>query len=652
MSEMIPATKNLGKKYASLSIDRGGSKKGDLFRLVSVEDNTTYEVHWYDLETKELINNFSGTLQTAGDFQEISPAMSVSAETKSITGTSVFEADKPFLLMQYSYSGSWDESSYDPFMFVVAPVEQYVTHTMVQTPSNKTYAENFLNIIVQHNSDTKDKSDLESLTINDQKISDLMPSFKTNQIPGTNLYWAKIKIKQGAYQIKGNGNVKFSAFIYGIKSVDCYGWTASFANKPINEIDTLAPVVTYDNKESNSGSWKIRIEENRTFYGDNINQVDSKVWFAPINYIDNQYGLSSINFKNPQLDFEWEFAPHDNYEITLEVEDLYEYAELNFFVADYVGNVTLDQIKYYPNLLELETEENLDFGKINITSTTDQILTFKNIADINYNIHSVTLSNGSKFNLLYDFEEQKILKGESIDIPIRYAPTVSSDKDTDTLRITTDNIVHTWILKGKAFEEKEVLTINKGGILDFGKVILGEKASEQLEITNDGNVDIDIVSIYLSDGNHFAVDNSLIGSVLKVGHSKTIIAYFEPKDTAGTKVDSLIIESSNAKYSCLFAGYADTDISVAEKDSKNIIKVSPNPVQATTNIQVELPYTSHITVVLYSAEGQFIKSLFEGICNKEDKFLEFDATNLASGTYTLVIELPNRQYSTQIIVSK
>jgi hypothetical protein len=105
---MMQPINALSRKYASLSLDRNGSTKGDLFRIMAVEANTSYSVKWYDLNTKQQLGNVDGVLQNAGEFAEISDVLNVDPTAKSITGSSVFEADKPIMLMQYSYSSNWD----------------------------------------------------------------------------------------------------------------------------------------------------------------------------------------------------------------------------------------------------------------------------------------------------------------------------------------------------------------------------------------------------------------------------------------------------------------------------------------------------------------------------------------------------------------
>ncbi len=652
LSEMIPATKTLSTEYASVCLERGGSEKGDLFRLVSVEDNTNYMVKWYDLETKQIINSKHGVLTNAGDFTEISSTLTADASTTSITGSSVFTADKPFMLMQYSYSSGWDGATYDPFMWVVTPTDQYVTHAIVQTPSNKSFAENYINIIAKHDPTDVNKVGLKSLSIDDVYITDVSPAFTSNQIPGTNLFWARLPVATGPHIITGNGNVTFGAYIYGFKSVDSYGWPAALASKPMDEIDSLPPVITYDNKTSNSGTWKIRIQENQNNTDGEISEVDSKVWFEPITLIEDKYGLKSTNFKTPHIDFEWEYDGHDDYEVTLEVDNMYQYAEANFFVADYAGNIALEQIKYYPNLMTLEDDAILDFGAIPINNSKQNVLNLINSSDVKYNIKSIELEGSEAFSVVTESTPNELNVSHSILLEIKYNPTDISDHDEAVLRIKTDNIIHEWTLTGSAFSDEEILAFDNSGGIDFGKVMIGHLAASTIKISNKGSVDINIESISMVDGSNFYVDNSANGTVLEAGESLEFDATFAPKDLTGKRIDTVLIKTSKDTYTYQLEGTADSDNSISEITGDDLITISPNPIQSDANITINIPVAANLKANLYSSEGQFVKSLYNGMCNKGEKSLEFNSSGIASGTYTLIIELGNKKFASQIVISK
>ncbi len=353
LCEMIPPVKNLGTEFASIALEREGSKKGDLFRLVAVEDFTTYNIKWYDFETKELLNSVAGVLVKAGDFQEVSSILTTSANAKSITGTSVFQSDKPILLMQYSYSAGWDQTSFDPFMFVVPPISHYSNSTIIQAPLDKSYTDNYMNLIAIHDSTDIHKEDLKSLKIDSTYIVNKVPSFTENRIPGTQLYWARFPISNGAHKIEGNG-IEFSGYIYGFQSINSYGWPATMSFKDKNKIDTLPPIITIAKDSQNVTRWNIRVQDNRYDDSGEVIYEDTQVWDSPLTLLDSTYGYNSYNFYDPFPEFFWQQIPHSDYIVDIDLVDPQKPAKAYFYVFDYAGNIAIDSLSYEPNKIVLQ----------------------------------------------------------------------------------------------------------------------------------------------------------------------------------------------------------------------------------------------------------------------------------------------------------
>ncbi len=652
LSEMIPSNRTLGNTYASVATERNGSDRGDLFRLVAINPQTSYEVKWYDCETKKVLGTKLGILKEAGEFHDISPALYPDTSAQgSITGTSVFEADKPILLMQYSYSGGWDESMYDPFMWVVTPQEQYVTHAIVQAPANKSFAENFINIIAYQDPSDPTKAGLLSLEFDGIKVVNKVPSLTNNQIPGTNLYWARFAIAPGPHTITGNGDVKFGSYIYGFKAVDSYGWPAALASRPLDEVDEMPPSMSYDNVNNNSGSWEIHIEDNRTSTGGNINAKDSKIWFEPLAMIYDNYGLNTYNFNEPSIDFDWKYGAHDDYTVTLEVTDEYREAEANFYVADYAGNITLGNLKYFPNLMVINNEDETDFDEVAVDDKVTHTLEFRNTSKVNYNLTSVEIIGNDAFSIDPEKLPAEVELGSTFSIDVEYAPSSNSTNDQAELVIKTDNLIYTWELNGQAFSDEETLAFENPNGLDFGSVLLNQTSTQSVNVNNSGEVDIEIISISLVDDMYFHADNSANGTTLGVGEDLSIDVTYAPVDVIGKETDTLIIETAKKTYKYSLEGTADEENSVLEA-SRDLVSISPNPIQGNASIKINLPIATHLKARLYGTEGQLVKVLFDGMCEQGEKSFNLSTTGIASGTYSLTIEFDNKKYVTQVIISK
>jgi FG-GAP-like repeat/Secretion system C-terminal sorting domain len=76
----------------------------------------------------------------------------------------------------------------------------------------------------------------------------------------------------------------------------------------------------------------------------------------------------------------------------------------------------------------------------------------------------------------------------------------------------------------------------------------------------------------------------------------------------------------------------------------------PNPFNASTQLTVTLPETSHLDVVVYNITGQQAAELANGQFNAGRHTLTFDASNLASGLYFMQATVPGHLYATQKVM--
>ncbi len=653
LSEMLPPVNTLGTHYASLSMVRNGSKKGDMFRMLATEDNTNVTLKWYDFDTKELLGSKSLVIAKAGDFEEYSSVMSVSDDDKSITGISVFEATKPIQLMQYSYTRYWDDSGYDSFMWLVPPTNQYTTHAIVQAPDLDGASENHLHLLIKTDPEDKSLTGLKSVKLDGQYLDQKYPTLLSNKVPGTSIYWAQISIATGSHDIQGDGSVEFGAYVQSKTSFNNYGSASIMAYKPENRADTMAPKISIIKDIPYPKKWKVRIEENRKLPGEieDFYYEDTKVWFKSLTLLDTNQGFNTVNFKEPYTEFEWKFEGHDDYIVNLDVEDTTKYAEANFYVADYVGNIAIGKIQYYPNTMSLVTPQSLDFGKLPIKETKTNKFTFKNSSEVDYMVKNIYLSGGSIFSIV-DYPDLDILKKDStLEIEVVYAPISISNNDKATLTIVTDNLTHTWDLTGSAFSNEEILVFEGDNILDFGKVTVDDTKNKNATITNNGQTNIDIESVYMKNGSIYSTPTTHDGTSLSTGNSTNIEITYAPTVKSDMDRDTLVVKTSNAQYVYPVKGIADPKISVMEIDS-DFITVSPNPIQSEANITINLQKASDIRVNIFANDGQHINKLFDGLCNQGEKNIKLDANGLASGVYTLVIELNNNKYTTQVVIAK
>lgn len=269
--EMLPPTSAWGKQYATVELareHRNNQGKGDMFRIVAKEDLTTWSVMYYDKTTKRELGKRGGLLTRSGDFVDITQS---AAPTALVHGCSVWSAEKPILVVQYSCSSSWDgDTNLDPFMIALPSESQFVTNTLFQVPSLSKFTKHRLHLIVSvDTTDAKLIDNLKSITIDNTPIWN-HPQAQEPKLLANNMtkgfYWTTIDIPNQpvAHTIQSNGAARFGGYAYGYGGFDAYGWSITGGTPVANvlTVDTLPPVLTITSTACYSRSFTVREERN------------------------------------------------------------------------------------------------------------------------------------------------------------------------------------------------------------------------------------------------------------------------------------------------------------------------------------------------------------------------------------------------------
>lgn len=481
--EMIPPVHAWGNFYATVELNRRRSY-GDLFRIVAAEDNTDYQIFWYNKDTFQQLGTKSGKIQLAGDFVDLPEGLKGGGT--AVRGVSVFKSNKPILVMHYSFSAGWDnDTRYDPFMVVTTSKEQFTNATIFQTPDDE-FDNNWFNIIAVGNPSNQDSNSklLESITLDDEYIYQLVPSFKNNRIPGTDLYWARLQVEPGPHYLKGD--TKFGAYIYGFTNVDSYGWPAAMAINKIDQTDTLEPQLYLTGE---CGEYSIRFTEKRNGkdYDDPM-QIDQGVVEKP-KLLDPSFNFTEPIFSNPYA----YYPPTYDNSFNINVIDKSQDAMALVAVIDRAGNMALEKIEYFADKFQA-TPQNISFSEVRVG--TSKIIEFelKNIGSATIDISSLELLLGQHFKITnLDELPQSLSKDSTIIVKIEYSPTRESkdkyDLDVDSLIISTKCHRFAYQIDGRG-------VIPKIDVSDWdaGSVFVGdEKCMENgIKISNVGSETITI----------------------------------------------------------------------------------------------------------------------------------------------------------------
>jgi hypothetical protein len=204
--EMMPPIATWGKSF--LTVPLATRLKGDVFRILASQDNTTVT-----------INGVLAATLNRGKFLE-----------KVLTARSQIEAGAPVLVAQYSPGQSFDNVVSDPFMMLIPPTEQFLNQYTFSTPAAG-FTANFVNIVAPSTA-------ISSLYLDGAPINaSLFSSIGSSGFSG-----AQVPIGLGSHTIVGNA--AFGIYVYGFGNYDSYGYPGGMAFQFINPIgDSYSPNV-------------------------------------------------------------------------------------------------------------------------------------------------------------------------------------------------------------------------------------------------------------------------------------------------------------------------------------------------------------------------------------------------------------------------
>jgi hypothetical protein len=463
MVEMVPPTNQWGKTYVSVEYRRRG-ELGDIFRAVALEDNTRITYTQYDFKTRQRIAGPTPIkILRKGEAVSLPALISVTSPGSAVgvRGMSVWTSSKPFMLMQYACSSTWDgDDNYDPYMIYIVSKEQFTKATLYQAPTNPSYTEHFFNLIADTDPNDSTKSGLKSIKIDGVSVASLEPSFLGNRIPGTNMYYARIKSTNGVHFIQGD--VPFGGYIYGFGAFDSYGWPAATAFKDLSKFDTIPPALEFT---ENCGTWEYTAKDNRPLFkvNDTLNHEDTGV--NDISYLDNP---EMVNFdpiellKSDGVDVvSTTELPNDrtNGIVTfrIKVTDLKKDAFAKFRVADRALNVSFDSVRWFAPKFELNPDP-IRFGNVRVGRTKTMIATLTNTTERAVTLKRLSMKLGQYYSL-DDATKAKIAGGvtlqpkEQMDIGIVYSPQIElvdpAERDKDSLILEETCVRFAYYVEGR-----------------------------------------------------------------------------------------------------------------------------------------------------------------------------------------------------------
>lgn len=512
--EMLRPVTAWGKTYTSVELDRSG--KGDYFRVVASENNTKWKMRYYDMSTGTLLGQRSGVLQ-AGQFYADYDTYGGSAI--AFRGISVWEADKPILVMQYGYSFPWDNGSDDPTMFMITPTEQYVQSSIIQAPLNSTFTSNLFTFIVKGDPTDTNATLLKSFTFDGVAVYKSYPQLLLNRIPGTDYYWGRKKIDGGFHSV--SSETLFSGYVNAPGSPQAnYSWPAATSTRAIDEFDSLPPVLIRTFRDNIT---TYQATETRNFTtGAGIKHVDQGI--VDVYLVDSV----STNYKLTYLSAS-KIVPLpkiSNFEFDLTPLDSTKKAYAIIVVIDRAGNYSLDTVSYIPQAVVPAAvfAQSIDFGKVTVGEFKDSVISalITNIGSAPLIVYDATIDS-VQFSISSAGGGFTVLPGQRKAITIKFIPLTSG---TIVSRLTlihnAANSPTQIILSGEGIAASVPVVLASAGI-DLGKVPVGTTKDSIVIaiIKNVGAVPLAVTSSQLSGTNASSFQILSGGGNFSVGPSQS-----------------------------------------------------------------------------------------------------------------------------------
>lgn len=108
--------------------------------------------------------------------------------------------------------------------------------------------------------------------------------------------------------------------------------------------------------------------------------------------------------------------------------------------------------------------------------------------------------------------------------------------------------------------------------------------------------------------------------------------------------------NSSNKWETWVAEVHDNQVGIKEVTKTNNVKIYPNPVSETFNIEFKLDSPLNIEIQITDINGKLIKNLYNGRGLQGDNIFSFNKSNLSSGTYFLIIKNNSTQIKNEKII--
>ena len=204
---------------------------------------------------------------------------------------------------------------------------------------------------------------------------------------------------------------------------------------------------------------------------------------------------------------------------------------------------------------------------------------------------------------------------------------------------------------------KKELTLKTGNKLVFDTLEVGKTKTSFAEIENTGEVDIDITNSVITDDDPQGGDAEFSFMMaapeqIQIGQTERFRIRFKPAK-AGLRTGELKVYSiaDNSPLSVVLEGFAVDPGSVNEiikGEGYSIGMPSPNPAHNKVAIPLEFTNPLNIRIDLVDMTGRIIGNLYDKENLIGSRNVEFDISEIPSGTYLIIIRTGGKDYARKL----
>jgi hypothetical protein len=474
-----------------------------------------------------------------------------------------------------------------------------------------------------------------------------------NNIPGTNLYWGRFKLSEQVHSL--TSQTKIGGYITGFSGYNSFGYPAMMGTNKIDELDSLAPVLTKTNQ--GCGKFKLSASEIRNEMVGAKPQKDQGIRnIYLIKEASENYNLTinKIDKFFPEL-----FITQQDF--TLDIIDKTKDAKAYFFVGDRAGNFIVDSVEYKSPKVQLSSDK-IDFSAKRMYKEHTIKFSVKNYGDIPLNINSLNLQKAIRYKIMgidgaIGFPKA-LLPNDSISFNITFSP-INASFESDSLIIATDCINYAIGINGTGKYPKITTENWNAGKLEVGKIICFEDLNEVgIRISNDGSDTLHITGIKEPQP-PFTI-SSPTNPALPIALAPSQIIYlkslcFAPLDSGKFETELVFLCDDNFgdTVTVLQGSAFIKPVDVNEDYNNCKFSIHPNPAENDViSINFTLAMNSDVILELFNVEGILIDEILHPNMNSGTYNLNHNLETLTSGVYYLKLTTNKSSTVKKLIINK